>query len=86
MDRYAIEINIYLQNVFLTRYQRTYGHDEQQGGTPVFLSVSILNRAFRIDRFAGLSNRIPRWTGTVLAVFGLWSIYFGLFVNLVDWV
>ncbi len=39
-----------------------------------------------LDRFAGLSSRIPRWTGAVLAVFGLWSIYFGLFVNLEDWV
>ena len=39
-----------------------------------------------LDRFAGLSSRVPRWTGAVLAVFGLWSIYFGLFVKLEDWV
>ncbi len=39
-----------------------------------------------LDRFAGLSRRIPRWTGAVLVAFGLWSIYFGLFVNLEDWV
>jgi len=38
-----------------------------------------------LDRFAGLSRRVPRWTGAILAVFGLWSIYFGLFVNLEDW-
>ncbi len=39
-----------------------------------------------LDRLAGLSHRIPRVTGTVLIVFGLWSIYFGLFVRLEDWV
>ncbi len=39
-----------------------------------------------LDRFAGLSRRMPRWTGAVLALFGLWSISFGLFVNLEDWV
>ncbi len=39
-----------------------------------------------LDRLAGLSSRIPRVTGTVLIVFGLWSIYFGLFVRLEDWV
>jgi cytochrome c-type biogenesis protein len=39
-----------------------------------------------LDRLAGLSHRIPRVTGAVLIVFGLWSIYFGLFVRLEDWV
>jgi cytochrome c-type biogenesis protein len=39
-----------------------------------------------LERFAGLSSRVPRWTGAVLAAFGLWSIYFGLFVKLEDWV
>ena len=38
-----------------------------------------------LDRVAGLSDRIPRWTGAVLVGFGLWSIYFGLFVRLEDW-
>ncbi len=39
-----------------------------------------------LDRVAGLSSRIPRWTGALLVAFGLWSIYFGLFVRLEDWV
>ncbi|MFQ5973682.1 MAG: cytochrome c biogenesis CcdA family protein [Alphaproteobacteria bacterium] len=39
-----------------------------------------------LDRVAGLSGRIPRWTGALLVLFGLWSIYFGLFVRLEDWV
>ena len=39
-----------------------------------------------LDRVAGLWGRIPPATGAVLAVFGLWSLYFGLFVRLEDWV
>ncbi len=39
-----------------------------------------------LDRVAGLSHRVPRITGAVLVAFGLWSIYFGLFVRLEDWV
>ena len=39
-----------------------------------------------LERVAGLSGRIPRWTGALLVGFGLWSIYFGLFVRLEDWV
>lgn len=39
-----------------------------------------------LDRLAGLSVRMPLWTGVVFVALGLWSVYFGLFVNLEDWV
>lgn len=39
-----------------------------------------------LDRFASLSARVPLWTGIVFVALGLWSIYFGLFVRLEDWV
>ena len=38
-----------------------------------------------LDRLAGLSVRMPFWTGVLFVVLGLWSMYFGLFVNLEDW-
>lgn len=38
-----------------------------------------------LDRLAGLSTRIPVVVGIVLIGLGLWSLYFGLFVNLEDW-
>ncbi len=38
-----------------------------------------------LDRLAGLSVRVPTVIGFVLIGLGLWSVYFGLFVNLEDW-
>ena len=38
-----------------------------------------------LDRLAGVSMRLPHWTGLVFIGLGLWSIYFGLFVSLEDW-
>lgn len=38
-----------------------------------------------LDRLAGLSARIPFWTGVVFVALGLWSIWFGLFINPEDW-
>jgi cytochrome c-type biogenesis protein len=38
-----------------------------------------------MDRLAGLSVRVPVIIGIVLIGLGLWSIYFGLFVDLADW-
>ncbi len=38
-----------------------------------------------LDRLAGLSVRMPFWTGVLFVALGLWSMYFGLFVNLEDW-
>lgn len=31
-----------------------------------------------LDRLAGLSTRIPFWTGVVFVLLGLWSVYFGV--------
>ena len=53
---------------------------------PLVLAVLWAPGSRLLDRFAGLSHRIPRVTGAVLIIFGLWSIYFGLFVRLEDWI
>jgi cytochrome c-type biogenesis protein len=47
------------------------------------LAVAVLIPAARValDRLAGLSGLMPRWTGIVLIVLGAWSIGFGLFVT-----
>ena len=38
-----------------------------------------------LDWLAGLSVRVPIVIGLVLIGLGLWSVYFGLFVDLADW-
>lgn len=53
--------------------------------TPLVLAVSFAPARRALDWVAGLSHRIPFWTGIVLIALGLWSIWFGLFVNLEDW-
>ncbi len=53
---------------------------------PLALAVSWAPGGRLLDRVAGLSGRVPRVAGAVLVAFGLWSIYFGLFVRLEDWV
>ncbi|MGH8661821.1 MAG: cytochrome c biogenesis protein CcdA [Burkholderiales bacterium] len=47
------------------------------------LAVAVLFPAARraLDWLAGLSGRIPRWTGIVLIGLGIWSIWFGLYVT-----
>lgn len=47
------------------------------------LAVAVLIPAARraLDWLAGLSRRVPRWTGVVLIGLGLWSVWFGLFVT-----
>lgn len=52
---------------------------------PLVLAVAFAPARRALDRLAGLSRRIPLWTGIVLIALGLWSIGFGLFVNLEDW-
>jgi cytochrome c-type biogenesis protein len=58
----------------------------------LFLSAPLIAALFfapmrrSLDRIAGLSIRMPFWTGVLFVALGLWSIYFGLFVNLEDWV
>lgn len=47
------------------------------------LAVAVLVPAARraLDWLAGLSGRVPRWTGVVLIALGLWSVWFGLYVT-----
>lgn len=47
------------------------------------LAVAVLVPAARraLDWLAGMSRRVPRWTGIVLIALGIWSIWFGLFVT-----
>jgi len=58
----------------------------------LFLSVPLVAALFFapmrrvLDKLAGLSIRMPFWTGVLFVALGLWSIYFGLFVNLENWV
>lgn len=52
---------------------------------PLVLAAAFQPARRALDWLAGLSRRIPVWTGLVLIVLGAWSIWFGLFVNLEDW-
>ena len=49
---------------------------------PLVVAVSLRPARTALDRLAGLSRRIPLWTGVVMIVLGLWSIWFGFFVSL----
>jgi cytochrome c-type biogenesis protein len=49
---------------------------------PLVLAVLFAPARAALDWLAGLSGRMPFWTGLVLIALGLWSIGFGLFVNL----
>ncbi|HEB96188.1 MAG TPA: hypothetical protein ENI96_07135 [Sedimenticola thiotaurini] len=51
------------------------------------LVLAVLWRPARglLDRLTGWSARAPLITGLVFIVLGLWSLYFGLFINLEDW-
>ncbi|MEQ9641445.1 MAG: cytochrome c biogenesis protein CcdA [Alphaproteobacteria bacterium] len=52
---------------------------------PLVLAAAFAPARRLLDWLAGLSRRVPFWTGIVLVALGLWSIWFGLFVNLEDW-
>ena len=49
---------------------------------PLVVAVLFQRARTLLDRLAGLSGRMPRWTGIVMTVLGVWSIWFGLFVTL----
>jgi len=49
---------------------------------PLVLAVLWSPARRGLDWLAGLSARLPRWTGAVLAALGLWSIGFGLWAQL----
>ena len=49
---------------------------------PIMVVTLFPRTQAALDWLAGLSRRIPFWTGVVLIVLGLWSVWFGLFVSL----
>lgn len=49
---------------------------------PLVLAVFVAPVRAWLDRLAALSRRMPRWTGALFVVLGLWSIWFGLFVSI----
>ena len=49
---------------------------------PLVLAVLFAPARAALDWLAGLSGRMPLWTGIVLIALGLWSIGFGLFATL----
>jgi cytochrome c-type biogenesis protein len=47
------------------------------------VAAVLFERARRaLDWLAGLSRRLPLWTGLLLIVLGLWSIWFGIFARI----
>jgi cytochrome c-type biogenesis protein len=52
---------------------------------PLILAVFWQRGRRLLDRLARLSVRVPMVIGLVLIGLGLWSVYFGLFVDLADW-
>lgn len=53
---------------------------------PLVLVAAFAPARRALDWVAGLSRRIPFWIGLVLIALGAWSISFGLFVNLENWI
>jgi len=47
---------------------------------PLVLAVFFAPARAALDWLAALSRRIPRWTGMLLIVLGIWSIWFALYV------
>tara|TARA_R110000850_G_scaffold262930_1_gene391648 strand:- start:3199 stop:3564 length:366 start_codon:yes stop_codon:yes gene_type:complete len=52
---------------------------------PLVLAVLLLQGRRLLDRLAGLSSRAPRWTGFLLLGLAVWSVYFGLAVDIEQW-
>ena len=48
---------------------------------PLVVMVLFARARGVLDWLAGLSRRIPRWTGLLMILLGAWSIWFGLFVT-----
>lgn len=49
---------------------------------PLVLAVLFSGPRRALDWLAGLTRRMPLWTGVLFVVLGLWSIWFGLFVSI----
>lgn len=52
---------------------------------PLVVAVAVPWFGARLDRLAGLSWRMPFWTGAVFVLLGAWSIYLGLTLDLEAW-
>lgn len=52
---------------------------------PLVLAVAVPAFGGAMDRIMEMSRRLPFWTGLLFVGLGLWSLYFGLFVNLENW-
>lgn len=51
---------------------------------PIMVVALFPRTQAALDWLAGLSRRMPLWTGVVLIVLGLWSVWFGLFVSIAE--
>lgn len=49
---------------------------------PLVLAVLFSGPRRALDWLAGLTRKMPFWTGGLFVVLGLWSIWFGLFVSI----
>lgn len=49
---------------------------------PLIVAVLFAPARQALDWIAGLSRRVPLWTGAVLTLLGVWSIGFGLFASI----
>ncbi|MGH8680937.1 MAG: cytochrome c biogenesis protein CcdA [Burkholderiales bacterium] len=49
---------------------------------PLVVAVLFARARRALDWLASLAGRTPRWTGVLLIVLGVWSVWFGLFVTL----
>jgi len=48
---------------------------------PLIVAVLFVPARRALDWLAGLSRRLPTWTGLLLLALGAWSMWFGLFVK-----
>ena len=49
---------------------------------PLVVAVLFERSRRLLDWLAGLSARLPIWTGLLLIALGIWSIWFGLFARI----
>ena len=49
---------------------------------PIMVVALFARARAALDRLAGLSRRMPFWSGIAFIVLGLWSIWFGLIVSI----
>ncbi len=49
---------------------------------PLVVAVLFARARGALDWLAGLTRRMPFWTGVLFVVLGLWSVWFGLFVTI----